>query len=39
MNFDNMPELNWDFGYFMALGIMLIISVSMLAFFRSKKWM
>ncbi|SDK40819.1 CorA family divalent cation transporter [Lacicoccus qingdaonensis] len=39
MNFDNMPELNWDFGYFMALGIMLIISVSMLAFFKSKKWM
>lgn len=39
MNFENMPELSWNFGYFITLGIMLGISVSMLIFFKSKGWM
>ncbi len=39
MNFKNMPELNWHYGYFLALGIMLIIALSMLKFFRNKKWL
>jgi len=38
MNFRNMPELFWDCGYYMALGLMLLISAGMLLFFRKKKW-
>ncbi|HIH11039.1 TPA: magnesium/cobalt transporter CorA [Candidatus Woesearchaeota archaeon] len=38
MNFDYMPELNWEYGYFVTMGIMLVISVIMLYYFRRKKW-
>lgn len=44
MNFDpevspyNMPELKWYFGYPMAIGLMLIMSLLMVAFFRRKGW-
>ncbi|MFX3634699.1 MAG: magnesium/cobalt transporter CorA [Candidatus Pristimantibacillus sp.] len=38
MNFDNMPELNWHWGYFGVLGFMLLISVSMFLWFRRKGW-
>lgn len=34
----NMPELNWRFGYPMALGIMLGIVITMLFFFRRRGW-
>ncbi len=45
MNFDtavspfNMPELKWPFGYPMALGIMLAVAVTMLAWFHRKRWL
>lgn len=35
----NMPELNWYFGYPMALGLMAFVGVAMLIFFRRKKWL
>ncbi len=38
MNFRNMPELFWEPGYFVALGVMLLIALSMLLFFKKKKW-
>lgn len=38
MNFKFMPELNWKFGYFGSLGIMIIIAIGMLIYFRKKKW-
>lgn len=38
MNFDNMPELHAQSGYFIALGVMLVSIVSMLVYFRIKKW-
>jgi magnesium transporter len=38
MNFDNMPELKWKYGYFAVLIVMAIISLCMLVFFRRKKW-
>jgi len=38
MNFDYMPELRWPWGYGGVWGIMLLVVVAMLAFFRSKKW-
>ena len=39
MNFTNMPELQWDYGYFAALGIMLVLFVIMLMFFKRKGWL
>lgn len=38
MNFDFMPELQWKYGYFSVWGIMIVIVITMLAFFRRKKW-
>ena len=38
MNFKNMPELGWGPGYFVTLGAMIIISISMLMFFKYKGW-
>jgi magnesium transporter len=39
MNFRFMPELNWRFGYPWALGLMLTVSLLMLAYFRRRKWL
>jgi magnesium transporter len=39
MNFDNMPELHWHYGYFGILGVMFLMVLSMLIYFRTKKWM
>ncbi len=38
MNFENMPELKWQYGYFMVLGVMLAVAMGMLVYFRKKKW-
>ncbi|MDD5456301.1 MAG: magnesium/cobalt transporter CorA [Candidatus Margulisbacteria bacterium] len=38
MNFKYMPELGWHFGYPMALTIMAVIFISMLVYFKTKKW-
>jgi len=39
MNFLFMPELQWRYGYFAVLGVMLVIGGGMLLFFRRKKWL
>jgi magnesium transporter len=39
MNFQNMPELFWRWGYFMILAIMLGISLFMVYYFHRKKWL
>lgn len=39
MNFEYMPELKWRWGYFLVLGIMAIIGVWMLIYFRKKRWL
>ena len=39
MNFENMPELEMKYGYFIALGAMILIGLSMLAWFKHKGWM
>jgi magnesium transporter len=39
MNFRYMPELSWRWGYPAVLGIMLIIVLGMLLFFKKKKWL
>lgn len=38
MNFQNMPELQWQYGYFMVLGLMVFIFVGMIFYFRRKHW-
>ncbi|MGB2661047.1 MAG: magnesium/cobalt transporter CorA [Candidatus Omnitrophota bacterium] len=39
MNFKYMPELEWHYGYFMVLGFMGIVGISLLFYFKRKKWM
>jgi magnesium transporter len=39
MNFEFMPELHWQYGYPFALGLMLVLSVSLVMFFRWRKWL
>jgi len=38
MNFDHMPELHWRYGYAMALGMMLTVSVGLYLLFRRRGW-
>lgn len=38
MNFDYMPELEWRYGYFVVLSIMVSLMLGMLGYFRWKKW-
>ena len=39
MNFENMPELHTQNGYFISLGIMGAIALVLLFFFRKKDWL
>jgi magnesium transporter len=38
MNFDNLPELHYEYSYFIVLGVMLIVALGMLWFFWRKGW-
>jgi len=37
MNFDHMPELKWDLGYYFALGLMIVISIIIFLWFKRRK--
>jgi magnesium transporter len=39
MNFKYMPELGWSWGYAAALGVMAVVAILMLIYFRRKKWL
>ena len=39
MNFKYMPEIGWRFGYPMVMSVVLVVGVSMLIYFRRKKWL
>ena len=39
MNFKNLPELEWTYGYPMALGLMAASSVLLYLYFRRKRWL
>ncbi|MDQ0392978.1 magnesium transporter CorA family protein [Labrys monachus] len=39
MNFEHMPELKWEYGYPMALGMMVIVAVAPYFLFRWKNWL
>jgi magnesium transporter len=38
MNFERMPELQWDLGYPLALALMLAIAVGLFAVFKRRGW-
>ena len=38
MNFDNMPELHWKYGYFIILGCMLLLLLGMIYYFKKRNW-
>jgi magnesium transporter len=38
MNFDNMPELKWPYGYYLILIIMAMIGIGMFMWFQKKGW-
>lgn len=39
MNFDNMPELHWHYGYFLVLGLMATACVGLYATFKKVSWL
>lgn len=39
MNFDVMPELKWEFGYFLVVGLILATCTGLYIQFRRKKWL
>lgn len=39
MNFDNMPELHFRYGYFYLWGAMILVFFGMIWYFKRKKWM
>jgi magnesium transporter len=38
MNFEHMPELKWQYGYLMLWVVVIVIALTMLVYFRKKKW-
>jgi magnesium transporter len=39
MSFKNMPELEWSWGYPLAIAVMVCAAVGPYLFFRWKKWL
>ncbi|MGP8298500.1 magnesium/cobalt transporter CorA [Streptomyces inhibens] len=39
MNFQNMPELHWGFGYPFAIGLMAVVCVSLYFVFKRRDWL
>ncbi len=39
MNFEGMPELQWTFGYPMAIGAMAAFAVGLYGVFKYKRWL
>lgn len=39
MNFKVIPELEWEYGYFVTWGVMIVVAILLLIYFRRKKWL
>jgi len=39
MNFDNMPELHWKYGYFMVLGVIFVVGFILLYIFKKRRYL
>lgn len=38
MNFDNMPELHWKYGYFYIIAGMVLLFFAMIIYFKKRRW-
>ena len=38
MNFENMPELEYTYGYYIVIAFMIAIALGMVYYFKKKKW-
>lgn len=38
MNLKGIPEYNWNFGYAYVWGIMIVLIILMVVYFKKKKW-
>lgn len=39
MNFENLPELQWKYGYFVVLGVLGVVSGALFGLFRKNDWL
>jgi magnesium transporter len=39
MNFENMPELKWQYGYYGILAVMVLLTLAMVMYFRRRCWL
>ena len=39
MNFENIPELKLEYGYYGLLGVMSVISIGLIVLFKRKRWL
>lgn len=39
MNFEHMPELAWEYSYYVVWLVIVIVAVSMLVYFQRRKWL
>ncbi len=39
MNFEHMPELKWKYGYFVVLGVMATVIITLTAYFKRRRWL
>jgi magnesium transporter len=38
-NFDNVPELHFKYSYFIMWGVIVVVAIIMLLYFKNKKWL
>jgi magnesium transporter len=39
MNFKHLPELEWKYSYYIFWGLCIVVAISMLVWFRRKRWL
>jgi magnesium transporter len=39
MNFEHMPELGYRYGYYTVVGVMFVLSLTLLLFFMKRGWL
>jgi magnesium transporter len=39
MNFEVMPELKWPWGYPLVWGVIVLVGILMIFYFKRKKWL
>lgn len=39
MNFEHMPELHYRYSYYIVWGVMVLVTVGMIGYFRRRRWM